>query len=1379
MPVVKPGDVVKPNQLLAKSNYTDNNGTLAMGINARTVFLPLYGKNHMDAISISQSFAKRLTSQHMYTYKVDWADNMKQGKKLFQGAFPGEYTKKQLDTIADDGVIKPGTTVRTGDPLILRAEVNTKPVSRVHKKNAFSFANAVVEWDHHDPGIVTDVFNSPKGATVLVKSLQPHTLASKISNRYGGKGIVGHIVPDELMPMTPDGPAEVVYTTISNIGRINYGMIHELLLGRIAKKLGHPIKIESFDPNNPDTGEYVRQLARKYGISGREIVTDPTTGKPIKGLDGKGVSFGYSYIQKLHHTAEYKESSRGFGAYTQDEQPAQGGDEGAKRFALMHTNAILSHGAYNVAHDARRIRGQKNDEFWAAFMRGYQPPAPKQPAMYDKFLAHLNGSGINVQSNAGRLQILALTNHDVETLTGDREVQSSETILWEKDKKPIKGGLFDPAVFGEYGNQWGYIKPVMPVLNPVLESAACKLLGITQKKLMDVLSAKEDLGNFGTGIEGVRNALKAVKVDEAIRDVKNTIENSTGQKRDAAVKRYAILKGCRDTGVRPEDWILDKIPVIPPKFRPVSEMAGTGTPLVADVNYLYVQLINHNNAVKQLQEKIGDVANESAQLYKYYREITGLADPSHPKLVQKRVKGLLRHVFGDGSSKFGMVQRSLFGGTTDLTGLAVIAPDPELDIDTVGLPVAQAFDLYRPFVIRKLVQRGYPVTQAVELWKQKAPAARNMLLEATKERPVIVNRAPILQKYGIMAFFPKLTQSDILKINPLLVGGFAADYDGNCCDYDTEIFIRLSKSITCMIKRINKMAYTDEENCYPQNLPLFISQLKEAVMAHHGETAVSALENGQVVSIKIGMFPKVGEPVKDKNGADVFLVPEGIEVLSYHSQSGKQLFRPVTSYTVERNVSCAKVTTSGGRFVIVSDNESLVVYNPKDDILYKSTPQQAIGKLVPVVKQRKQFGNQYSRNIGWFYGALISDGWITSRTVGYSKVDTSKRRFFESVARNEIEPNFIRSTYAESAHNRTDKLANSIKIHLNGIDLVQKLLPCTEKATEENKDKRSALRKCIPPELLQNGTRECLLGLLAGLLEGDGTLTWNHSLKTKRAAILFSTSSKRLTEDLRLLGARLGFSVSVSEMPPRGFSNTAYTVCPCIHDMWVLFKDMKFVSESAQQFQKEFLELEEPHNNADLVPVPLEEAKEATSILGGARNLPVHIRTARSAFSRAAKDGYLSRRGAAKYLQLLPDNACPQLRKYTAATDITWERYKTAEPVEARDVYDISVDGTKVFVIGNGLVVYDTMNFFTPVTDEAVKEAIELMLPSRNLISVTDNKSPMPMLNEDQFIGVAEATRDNPLHKHGTRVFATKQDVIRAFRRGDISVYDKIKVLQD
>ena len=781
-PLVQPGQTIKAGQVLAKSNYTDDTGALAQGLNARAVVMPWRGGNTMDAITVSQSFADRLKSQHAYQHKVDWSDNIKHGKKTFIGAFPSIYDKDQLDTIDDNGIVKIGTKVNQGDPLILKADVNTKPVDRIHRKGAQSLMNSALEWDNQDPGVVVDVHNDKNGVNVIVSSLRRAQLSDKLSNRYGAKGVIGEIVPDDQMPITPDGPAEIIYSPQGNISRTNYSMIHEHVLGRIAKKLGRPIKIESFDPKNPDMAEYVMKLAKEHGINPREPIIDPDTGKQIKGTDGAGVGYGLSYVQKLHHSGEDKLSERSFGGYTADEQPG----EHSKRVALMSTNALISHGAINMLADARRVRGQKNDQYWAGFMRGYQPPEPEQPAMYHKFISHLQGSGIHVTPQAGKLKILALTNNDVKELAGNREVSNSETIKWEGDKKGIKGGLFDPAIFGEYGDRWGYIKPVQPVLNPVMEEPARRMLGLTQAKLENVIAGREEFGVHGTGPQAIRKALGALNVDQEMLKARNVITNSRGVARDEAVKKLQFLKSAKDNNLTPADWMLDRIPVLPSKFRPANEMSGSKTMLIADVNYLYKQFIDHNDSVKELEQQIGDAGEEYLQSYNYFKQITGLMDPTHPKLQQKRVSGLLKKVFGE-SAKYGMVQRSLLGGAVDVVGRGNIVVDANMDMDEVGLPMNAAYEVYKPVVMRKLVQSGVPLMQAQEFFDRKDRRAKQALLQATKERPVVVDRAPLLHRGNILAFWPKLVRGDAIKVNQYMLGPMAGDLDGDNMNFQVPI----------------------------------------------------------------------------------------------------------------------------------------------------------------------------------------------------------------------------------------------------------------------------------------------------------------------------------------------------------------------------------------------------------------------------------------------------------------------------------------------------------------------------------------------------------------------------------------------------------------
>lgn len=168
-PTVRPGQTFKSGDLLARSNYTDHEGTTALGMNARVAYLPDEGYNYEDAISISESFAKRMRSEHAYQHQHEWEPGDHQGKKAFISIFPSQYTKKQLEKFDDSGVVKQGETLHFGDPMILIAserERNKKALVR----SRTSFSDKSITWDHHTPGIVTDVVQTAKGPAVVVKS---------------------------------------------------------------------------------------------------------------------------------------------------------------------------------------------------------------------------------------------------------------------------------------------------------------------------------------------------------------------------------------------------------------------------------------------------------------------------------------------------------------------------------------------------------------------------------------------------------------------------------------------------------------------------------------------------------------------------------------------------------------------------------------------------------------------------------------------------------------------------------------------------------------------------------------------------------------------------------------------------------------------------------------------------------------------------------------------------------------------------------------------------------------------------------------------------------------------------------------------------------
>ena len=560
------------------------------------------------------------------------------------------------------------------------------------------------------------------------------------------------------------------------ISRINPAQVIEAALGKVAAKTGSPYKLKDFD-SKTDLIDFAQKELAKHGLSDTEELIDADTGRKIP-----GVLTGTRFFMKLHHTSESKSQGRAMGAYTAEGTPAKGGSEGAKRVGMLDLGALLSHGAGKVIRDAKMVRGQANPEYWSQFMAGYTPPLPKVPHVYEKFVNQLKASGINVVRKGTRSNLMAMTDKNIDELAGDRELKSSETVDWKGRLKPIAGGLFDETLTGGHGgNRWSKITLHEPMPNPVMEDPIRRVLGLTEKQFRGVLAGREQLGDK-TGPAAIRDALGRINLPQAVEQAREDIKSGRKTQRDAAVRRLGFLKSAETTGVHPKDWMISKVPVLPPLFRPVSTMGSKKLPLVADANYLYKELLDANDTLKESSGALAEYGDERLSVYDSMKAVTGLGEPQQPKNVERNVKGFLRHVFGN-SPKYGTVQRKLLSSTVDLVGRAVITPNPDLDMDEVALPEEKAWDIYKPFVVRGLVRRGLPRMQAMQAVEDKNKDAGAELERQMASRPIVINRAPVLHRYGMMAFYPKLTKNKVMEVNPVITKGFGADFDGDAMQY--------------------------------------------------------------------------------------------------------------------------------------------------------------------------------------------------------------------------------------------------------------------------------------------------------------------------------------------------------------------------------------------------------------------------------------------------------------------------------------------------------------------------------------------------------------------------------------------------------------------
>ena len=286
----------------------------------------------------------------------------------------------------------------------------------------------------------------------------------------------------------------------------------------------------------------------------------------------------------------------------------------------------------------------------------------------------------------------------------------------------------------------------------------------------------------GMGAEAIRELLQAVDLDKESEEAKKIIEtNATGPKRVKAIKRIEIIEAFRKSGNRPEWMVLTVLPVIPPDLRPMVQLDG-GRFASSDLNDLYRRVINRNNRLKRMIELGAPemiVKNEKRMLQEAVdalidngRRGKPLSGPSNREL--KSLSGLLR-------GKQGRFRQNLLGKRVDYSGRSVIVVGPDLKIYQCGLPKEMAIELFKPFVMKRLVETNkcHNIKSAKRTVEKGKDFVWDVLEEVIKEHPVLLNRAPTLHRLSIQAFEPVLIEGRAIKISPLVCGPFNADFDGD------------------------------------------------------------------------------------------------------------------------------------------------------------------------------------------------------------------------------------------------------------------------------------------------------------------------------------------------------------------------------------------------------------------------------------------------------------------------------------------------------------------------------------------------------------------------------------------------------------------------
>lgn len=490
-PQVKIGQRIKPNQLLASSNYTDKKGVMSLGKNARVAMVPYKGFSMDDAIVVSESFAKKMSSQHNYEHDLEKDQTTKFGKVHYTSIFPTTFTKKQLENLDDDGVVKAGTILHKGDPIILATRPKTVSSNEYLGKLGKIFktlrTDASEVWDYDYPGIVTDSVNGKKNIKAFITADVPLQKGDKIiAQRVGQKDIVSKILPDEQMLRSLDGkPFDVLLNPLALPSRVNTSALFELALGKLAHKKGKPIKVSSYTSKGRSRLQDVFEELQREGISPTEEVFDPMTGRKLD----KAITTGMSYVYKLHHVVASKQSARSQGSYDNNQQPTKGGSESAKakRLGGLEVTDLMAKGGYETLREGSTLRGQENADYWRALRQGYVPANPGTPFVFDKFKILLNGAGLHAKDlGKGTLRLQPFT--DRELLSYDPMEVKNGKMVNPVTLDSIEGGLFDAKMVAN--NKWGKITLDQHLPNPAFEKQICQLLDIKVADLRKIIAGE-------------------------------------------------------------------------------------------------------------------------------------------------------------------------------------------------------------------------------------------------------------------------------------------------------------------------------------------------------------------------------------------------------------------------------------------------------------------------------------------------------------------------------------------------------------------------------------------------------------------------------------------------------------------------------------------------------------------------------------------------------------------------------------------------------------------------------------------------------------------------------------------------------------------------
>jgi hypothetical protein len=735
----------------------------------------------------------------------------------------------------------------------------------------------------------------------------------------------------------------------------------------------------------------------------------------------------------------------------------------------------------------------------------------------------------------------------------------------------------------------------------------------------------------------------------------------------------------------------------------------------------------------------------------------------------------------------------VIGGDIDLSGLAVITPNPALKLNQAGLPEKKAWELYEPFVVRQLIQKGMPATHAAKSVEKRDGLAYAALQEVVKQRPVILNRAPTLHKYSMMAFWPVLSKGDTLQISPTIVKPFGADYDGDLQIGKVFFKASLTKQGTCAI--LSSVV----EKC-PNKYTEMTDMFKETEIAMKAGDKVYLCD---LQDFPHGEFRNRSET--EKGPIDWYDALPETQVLAYNEKEARLEWADVLSWTVHPDREIEVVTLLSGRHILTDDDPRAVYGIDKEKLeLSRFTPMDALNGQVMVPRYsrvedlpelvteiftgtklpetRRLALREYlplNARLGYFLGVICGDGWVSGRDGAadityvagldqdvFNEIDDTIGDFFL-----DERPKCTRHMFLKEEHD--DRYGDCDRIAYASKEMGQWV--------RDTLGHRAA-NKHLPAYTFV-APREFRNALFSGLIDTDGTITFVKAKAKKNRQLMcgFTTTSIRLANEVSLLARSLGIRNKISPFTYRD-DRQAWQVYFSSPDMikWG-GEHMKCGYKKANLQEAPMSEQtgKEEITRGDNVPYTEDVHALVSPLVVGWYKKESGLSSVYTELYRSFKESNMTRAAAKRIIENIGDvlDEYPVWNAWKAIVanaDITWDRVASVEKTGMVETgYDLCVPGYETFMSVDGVVLSNTMSYSVPVSQKAVQEAVEKMMPEKNLLYVRD-RGPTYVPSSEYLQGLYLGTR-RPKDK-APKVFSSKEEAMQAYRSGEIAVDDPIVI---